>query len=81
MEYPFKIKRVSPALGALISGIDLSQELDEKQFTALNYALQAYHVLFLEINLYNLNSKNNLPNSLAYYTRIRFTLIRLNAKK
>jgi taurine dioxygenase len=46
MEYPFKIKRVSPALGALISGIDLSQELDEKQFTALNYALQAYHVLF-----------------------------------
>lgn len=60
MEYPFKIKRVSPALGALISGIDLSQHIDDKQFTALNYALQAYHVLFFRNQpIYNLNSKNN----------------------
>ncbi len=44
--WPFKVERQTPTIGALISGVDLREPLDDDTYGALRRALLKYKVLF-----------------------------------
>lgn len=53
-----RITQITPALGAIVDGIDLSQTLSGDQLAFLNDALVKHQILFFKIS--RLHHKNNL---------------------
>ena len=68
-----KIEKFSPTLGAIITGVDLSQQITDEQFEDIFQAFADYQVLFFR-------EQNEIPPELHIKFGKMLSIIKINAK-